>query len=165
MSNKIAQRDPEAACVRKATATRRAGLNAQCACGEKRPEALSSKSGRKICDECRRNEEGKTIVDSHHVFAKANSAVTIPTPVNDHRAELSVAQYDWPKTTLENKDGSPLLAAAGVVRGFIDYIRYLIEKGLAWVVEMLETADAFLVEQLGPKWWVGTTLEKYSPKP
>jgi hypothetical protein len=30
---------------------------------------------------------------------------------------------------------------------------------------MLETADAFLVEQLGPKWWVGTALEKYSPKP
>jgi hypothetical protein len=85
--------------------------------------------------------------------------------VNDHRAELNIAQYDWPKNTLENRDGSPLLAAAGVVRGFIDYIRYLIEKGLAWVVQMLETADAFLVEQLGPKWWVGTALEKYSPKP
>jgi hypothetical protein len=30
---------------------------------------------------------------------------------------------------------------------------------------MLETADAHLVERLGPKWWVGTALEKYSPKP
>ena len=108
---------------------------------------------------------GKTIVDSHHVFAKANSPVAIPTPVNDHRAELSVAQYHWPKKTLENRDGSPLLAAAGVVRGFIDYIRYLIEKGLDWVVQMLETADAFLVEQLGPKWWLGTALDKYSSKP
>lgn len=164
MPNKSTLRDPEAACIRKATAMRRAGLNAQCACGEKRPEALSLKGKRKICHECRRKEEGKTIVDSHHVFGKANRAVTIPTLVNDHRAELSVAQYDWPNKTLENREGSPLLAAAGVIRGFIDYIRYLIEKGLVWVVQMLETADAFLVEQLGPKWWVGTALETYSPK-
>jgi hypothetical protein len=164
MPNKITQRDPEAACVRKATATRRAGLNAQCPCGEKRPEALIAKGERKICHECKRKEEGKTTVDSHHVFAKANSPVTIPTPANDHRAELSVAQYDWPKRTLENPERSPLLAAAGAVRGFIDYIRYLIEKGLVWVAQMLEAADAFLVERLGPQWWVGTTLEPYSPK-
>jgi hypothetical protein len=165
MPNKNTLRDPEAPLIRKATALRRAGLNAQCACGEKRPEALSVKGERKICHECRRREEGKTIVDSHHVFGKANSAVTIPTPVNDHRAKLSVAQYDWPNKTLENREGSPLLAAAGVVRGFIDYIRYLIENGLAWVVQMLETADALLVKRLGPKWWVGTELEKFAPKP
>jgi hypothetical protein len=147
MPNKITLRDPEAACVRKATATRRVGLNAQCACGEKRPEALTPKGKGKICPECRRKEEGKTIVDNHHVFAKANSPVAIPTPANDHRAELSVAQYDWPKKTLENREGSPFLAAAGVIRGFIDYIHFLIEKGLAWVVQMLEAADAFLAEQ------------------
>lgn len=165
MPKKITQRDPETACIRKAIATRRVGLNAQCACGEKRPEALIPKGKQKICHECRRKEEGKTIVDSHHVFSKSNSSVTIPTPANDHGAELSVAQYDWPKKTLENREGSPLLAAAGVVRGFIDYIRYLIEKGLAWVAQMLEAADAFLAERLGPRWWVDTALEPYSPKP
>jgi hypothetical protein len=164
MPNKITQRDPEAACIRKATAARRAGLNAQCACGEKRPEALIPKGKAQICHACKRKEEGKTIMDCHHVFGKANSPITIATPVNDHHAELSAAQYDWPKRTLENRGGSPLLAAAGVVRGFIDYIRYLIEKGLAWVAQMLEAADALLAERLGPQWWVGTALEPYSPK-
>ncbi len=165
MSSKLPQRDPEAAWVRQATAARRVGVNAKCACGETRPQALIRNSKPTMCHECKRKEEGKTIVDDHHVFAKANSPVTIPTPVNDHRAELSVAQYDWPKKTLENPEGSPLLAAAGVVRGFIDYIHYLIEKGLAWVVQMLEAADAVLARLAGPKWWVGTELEKFAPKP
>jgi hypothetical protein len=164
MPNKVTPRDPEAACIRKATAKRRAGLNAQCTCGEKRPEALSRKGKRLICYECKRKKDGATTVDAHHVFAKANSTVTIPTPVNDHRADLNVAQYDWPKETVENRDGSPLLAAAGVVRGFIDYIRYLIEKGLAWVAQMLEAADAHLSALLGPKWWVDTPLEVFAPK-
>jgi hypothetical protein len=165
MPNKIKLRDPEAACIRKATAKRRAGQNAQCACGEKRPEALIRKGKRIICHECKRKNDGATTVDAHHVFAEANSDVTIPTPVNDHRAELSVAQYDWPKKTLDNPERSPLLAAAGVIRGFIDYIRYLIEKSLVWVAQMLEAADAFLAERLGPKWWVDTPLEVFAPKP
>ncbi len=164
MPNKITQRDPEAACIRQATAKRRAGVNAKCACGEKRPEALIRKGKRVICHECKRKKEGATVVDNHHVFAEANSPAIVPTPVNDHRAELNVAQYDWPKKTLENPEGSPFLAAAGVIRGFIDYIRYLIEKGLAWVAQMLEAADAFLVEQLGPQWWVATPLDEFAPK-
>lgn len=103
-------------------------------------------------------------MDHHHVFAKANNPTTVPTPVNDHCAGLSVAQCDWPKKTLENPDGSPLLAAAGIIRGFIDYIHYLIDKGLAWVVRMLEAADAFFTTQLGPQWWIGTELEQFAPK-
>lgn len=165
MTNKLPLRDPEAACVRKATAARRVGVNAKCACGESRPEALIRKRKPTICHECKRKEEGKTIVDNHHVFGEANSPTTLPTPVNDHRAQLSVDQYDWPKKTLENPQRSPILAAAGSIRGFIDYIHYLIEKGLAWVVEMLEAADALLADVLGPKWWVGTTLEKFAPAP
>jgi hypothetical protein len=165
MTNKSPLRDPEAAWVRKATAARRVGVNAKCACGETRPEALIRNSKPMICHECRRKEERKTIVDDHHVFGQANSPVTIPTPVNDHRAEVSVAQYAWPKKTLENPEGSPFLAAAGVVRGFIDYIHYLIEKGLAWVVQMLEAADELFTVALGQKYWVGTALEKFAPKP
>jgi hypothetical protein len=166
MTNKLPPlRDPEAAWVRKATAARRVGVNAKCCeCDETRPEALIRNSKPTMCHECKRKEEGKTIVDNHHPFAKANSPVTIPTPVNDHCADLSVAQYDWPKKTRENPEGSPFLAAAGVVRGFIDYIHYLIEKGLAWVIHLLEAADAVLARILGPKWWVGTELEKFAPK-
>src|SRR5207245_2592217 len=103
-------------------------------------------------------------MDGHHVFAEANSPTTIPTPVNDHRAVLNVAQYDWPKKTLENPDGSPLLAAAGCIRGFIDYILYLIKKGLLWVADMMEQLDAYLMEKFGSKWWIGTPLEQFAPK-
>lgn len=161
---KVKHRDPEAAWVRYATASRRVGVNAKCACGETRPLALIPKTNPTMCHRCKRMKKGKTITDDHHVFAKANSPITLPTPVNDHRAELSAAQYDWPKRTLENPGGSPLLAAAGAIRGFIDYIHYLIEKGLAWVAGMLEAADAFLAKQLGSKWWIGTELEQFAPK-
>jgi len=77
---------------------------------------------------------------------------------------LSVAQYDWPKKTRENPDGSPFLAAAACIRGFIDYVYYLIVKGIVRIPEMLEAADALLALQLGPKWWVGTDLERFAPK-
>jgi hypothetical protein len=165
MTNKLPLRDPEAGWVRNATAARRVGVNAKCACGETRPEALIRSSKPTICHRCKRTKEGNTTMDNHHVFAKSNSAVTAPTPVNDHRADLNVAQYHWPKKTLENPEGSPFRAAAGVVRGFIDYVHYLIEKGLAWVVLFLETADDLLAVVLGPKWWIGTTLETFAPKP
>ena len=49
----------------------------------------------------------------HITLPKANSPITVTTPVSDHVAVLNVAQQDWPKTTLENPDRSPLIAAAG----------------------------------------------------
>jgi hypothetical protein len=164
MTKKLPQRDPEAAYVRKAVAERSVGVNAKCACGENRPEALIRGSTPIMCHECKRKKEGKMTKDKHHFAARANSPITIPVPVNDHRADLSPAQFDWPKETRENPNGSPLLAAAGCIRGFIDYILYLIEKGLRWVADMLEAADAFLGRQLGSKWWVGTELEKFVPE-
>ena len=102
--------------------------------------------------------------DEHHPFGQANSTVTLEVPVNDHRAQLSVAQYDWPTKTLENPDGSPLLAAAASIRGFIDTVLYLIEKGLHWIADMLEKADAFLVRKFGNKWWTNTPLETFLPQ-
>jgi hypothetical protein len=83
---------------------------------------------------------------------------------NDHRAELSKAQYDWPKETRENPDGSPLLRGSASVRGILDYIILLIKKMVLWIPEMLENLDAFLREKLGPTWWVNTPLEQYAPK-
>ena len=161
---KVKHRDPEAAWVRNAIAARRVGVNAKCACGETRPQALIPKSNPTMCHRCKRTKQGKTTIDNHHVFAKTNSPITLPMPVNDHRAELSVAQYDWPKNTRENSDGSPFLAAAGTIRGFIDTILYLVKQGLLWIADMLEAADRYLLNKLGPKWWLNTELDQYAPK-
>lgn len=158
----LPKRDPEAAYARKQIATRRVGPNAKCACGETR--ALIPGSKPRICAKCQRKKRGMTTTDDHHFAAEANSAVTIPIPVNDHRAELNVAQHDWPKETRENPDGSPVLAGAGCVRGFVDTVLYLIKKGVLWVAELLEKLDAFLVDKFGPKWWVGSPLEQFAPK-
>jgi|SRR5580698_2061782 hypothetical protein len=164
MDELIPKRDPGAAHARKARAARRVGVNSRCACGESRPEALIPKSKPMICAACNSKKKGKTPVDNHHVFGKANSPITIPIPVNDHRAELSPAQYDWPKETLENPHGSPLRAGAACIRGFVDTVVHMIKKGLLWVAEALEFLDSFLLERLGPEWWIGTRLEQFAPK-
>jgi hypothetical protein len=164
MEPKMPERDPGAARVRKARAKRRVGADARCACGESRPEALIAKGDPIICAACDRKKKGKTTMDNHHPFGKANNPTTIPVPVNDHRADLSTVQYDWPEETRENPDGSPLLAAAACLRGFVDTVVYLIRKSILWIAEALEWLNAFLLEQLGPQWWVGTPLEQFIPK-
>jgi hypothetical protein len=104
-------------------------------------------------------------MDDHHNFGKANDLTTMtPVPVNDHWAELNAAQQDWPRETLRNPDGSPLLAGAARVRGFVDTIVYLIERGLLWIAAMLEALDAFLKDKLGSKWWCGTPLAQFAPE-
>jgi hypothetical protein len=40
----------------------------------------------------------------------------------------------------------------------------LIKKGVIWIAEMLESLHDWLVEQFGPKWWVGTPIEQFIPK-
>ncbi len=164
MSGKIPPRDPIRAYAQKATAARRVGMGKKCACGEARPEALLPGSKPTICSACERKKHGKTTEDRHHVASKANDPTTIPVPVNDHRARLSVDQYDWPKETRENPDASPLLAAAGCIRGFVDVVVYLVERLLLRQADMLESLDAYLVMKLGRKWWVKTELNQFAPK-
>jgi hypothetical protein len=146
MRKQLPQRDPIRTIKRKATALRRVGLNAQCACGESRAEALIAGSMPVICADYDRKRRGKTPIDEHHVAGKANSPVTTPMPVNDHRAILSVAQYDWPTETLENPDGSPVLAIAARSRGYVDTDEYLKRQLLL------------------PKWWINTEMEQFAPK-
>ena len=160
----LPMRDQIGAYRRKIVSARHFGLDAACSCGEKRPEALIPGTKPATCAACQRTALGQTIMDKHHFAGRANNPATIPVPVNDHRARLSVAQSDWPKPTLINAQGSPLLAAAGCVRGFIDVIHYLIEKGLLWIADMLEVLDEFQVKKLGPQWWIDTELEQFCPK-
>jgi hypothetical protein len=159
------RRDPIRAYARKTTAARLVGEGNKCTCGEDRPEAIVPGSNPTECYRCERIRCGKATEDGHHVAGKANHPAKIPTPVNDHRARLSIDQYDWPKGTLENPNGSPLLAAAACIRGIINYLYYLIETYLAWIPEMLEALDTFLVTKLGTKWWHNTPLERFAPKP
>ncbi len=163
MPQKLPQRDPIAAYTREATAARTVGQR-QCACGEARLWALVPNSNPTICEKCQRKNEGQSTDDDHHPAGKANNPATIPIPVNDHRAELSVAQYDWPRQTRENAKGSPLLAVAGSIRGFADTVVYLLKKLLLPHAEFCETLDTFLAEKLGPSWWVNTPLERFAPK-
>ena len=163
MRKKLPQRDPESAWVRSATAARRFGVGAQCACGETRPEAFVPNSNPVICAACDRARRGKTTVDNHHDAGRANSPITTPIPVNDHRAVLNTAQYDWPKATLENSTGSPLLARAACVRGFVDTNAYLVDKLLLPHAEFCELLDSMLAEKLGPEWWLNTDLEQFAP--
>ena len=161
---KSPQRDPEAAYVRKVIAARRIGCR-KCACGEGRPEALIRDSNPMICVACQRKQRGHTTFDLHHPAADANSPTKTPIWVSDHVAVLNVLQHDWPKTTLENPDRSPLLAAAGRNRGYIETNAYLVDVLLRQNTEVLEVLDAYLVKRLGEKWWVDTELEKFAPEP
>ena len=102
--------------------------------------------------------------DGHHIAGKANDPTTIRVPANDHRARLSVDQYDWPESTLENPDGNPLLASAACIRGFVDTVSYLMEKLLLPKAEMLEIQDADLKDKLGPRWWKNSPLVHFEPK-
>jgi hypothetical protein len=165
MPRKLPQRDPIGAQKRKSAAIRRVGENAQCAyCPENRPEALIKHSNPLICTECQRKAKEMSTMDDHHPAMKANNPLKLPVPANDHRAELSVAQDDWPKKTRENPDHSPLIAAAGCIRGFMDYLYYLVEKFLYWTAGMLEDLDAYLIEKLGPQWWLDSPLSRFAPK-
>jgi hypothetical protein len=158
MARKLTKRDPIASAARKAVAQRRVGHDAVCVCGEKRPETLIRKSDSVMCAACTRKMKGRTTNDQHHIAGKNNHPATISIPVNDHRAQLSIDQMEWPKKTLENPDKSPLLAAAACIRGFVDMIIYLIQQMLDWISEMLEALDARLTAEWGDKWWLEINL-------
>jgi hypothetical protein len=104
------------------------------------------------------------LLDYHHPAGKANDPTTVPIPTNDHRADLSPKQYDWPHKTWKNLSGSPLLAGAACVRGYSETEAHLLAKLVIPRAEMLEALDAFLDKRLGPKWWVGTEMERFAPR-
>jgi hypothetical protein len=139
MSRKRFVRDPIRAHQREVTAARRVGEGSKCACGEQRPLALIAGRSPITCAECDRKKRGKVTIDRHHIAGKANSPITVAVPVNDHRALLSEAQYDWPQSTLQNPDNNTNRMLAARVRGYIDIHEYLFDKLLREVAEILES--------------------------
>lgn len=142
-SAKVPQRpkDPFKAAARRARTRRRVGEDAVCPCGENRPAALIAGRKNAICYECDLKRRGKSIVEAHHVAGRANSPTTVEVPANDHRAELSQAQCDWPPNTLRNPGQSPRLAKAARIRGVIDTVEYLMRTELLPMAEELEAPE------------------------
>jgi hypothetical protein len=136
---------------RRNIAARRVGIGSKCKCGENRPLALIAGTNPTICAECRRRAQGRATYDQHHPAGDANHRLTVPIPVNDHRAVLSEAQYEWPKRTLENPDASPLRAAAASIRGYVDLTHYLLDELLLPNAERLEALDAAADRGRDPK--------------
>ena len=160
---KIPARDPERAYVRDAVAKRRPGRR-RCACGEGRARALIADRNPIICLRCDRKARGQSTEDVHHVAGEANDPeLTFRVDTNDHYAILTVDQEDWPPQTRNNPDGSPVLAWAAKIRGWISAAWYLIVKCLVSVAEGLEALDAWLVSIRGRKYWKGTVLERFAP--
>jgi hypothetical protein len=157
------RRDPIGHARRRATAQRRVGAAAACACGESRPAALIAGTSPTTCAHCTRLRKGKTTLDKHHPAGRANDPTTVPIPTNDHIAVLTEAQHDWPPQTRENSAGDPLLRFAASVRGFCDTLLYLAKRLLLSTAQMLEIASRYFTDTLGPFWWRGTPLEAFAP--
>jgi hypothetical protein len=155
--------DPIAAHRRQVIAARRVGLGQKCSCGESRPGSLNSRNDSVSCARCDRKRRRQKTSDNHHVFGIANSPFTASIPVNDHRASLSVSQQNWPREILENADGSPLLAGAAKIRGFIDFVLYLMQEHLLPIATMLELLDTILRRKLGTKYWKKLKLKAFGP--
>lgn len=156
--------NPVNAAIREDRAQRRVGANARChVCRESRPEALIRGSNPMICAECQRKAHGQSTIDDHHVAGRNNSPETIPLPVNDHRAELSVAQMDWSQEMRENPSGCPLIRAQAMLQGTADVVRYLFDKFVDFAVALLGTLSEYLRQTLGAHWWRGTPIDRFSP--
>jgi len=153
-----------AAFQRQSSAARRIGQDKKCKCGEDRPLALVAGSNPTTCASCSREKRGQSPFDEHHPAGRANHPATVPVWVNDHRARLTEAQYDWPEETWENPAGSPTLAGAACIRGYCETSDYFAGQLLLRNAAMLERLDRFLTKKLGPNWWRETEIEEFAPK-
>lgn len=153
MPRKLRTANPRARHRREVLASRRVGSGRKSASGEARPQALINRKGRIICHELDRKGRRQSPWDGHHIFGIANSPVCLLVPVNDHRAVLSPAQYDWPRKTLKNRYGSPTLVHAAKIRGFGDLLIYLYEEHVLPAAEYLEQIDTRLSKKHGKRYW------------
>lgn len=121
-------------------------------CTETDPIALTGARPNITCHEHLADQMDCRWTQYHHLSGQANSPDTGALPANDHAA-VSAMQSLWPRDTLRNPEGSPLLRAAAAVRGWLDMLRMMIERTLRWVPAALESLDALLTDRHGPRWW------------
>src|SRR5262245_64684053 len=111
-------------------------------CTETDPLALQGVAPDLLCAECAARQVGRSPTEKHHVAGQHNDPTKTPIPTNDHKV-LSDQQRDWPTATLRNREGSPLLQAAGALRGWLDVLRLIIERTVGWIPDMLEALDTW----------------------
>jgi hypothetical protein len=131
-------------------------------CAEADPLALTGAEPDILCYECRALAAGRSPIEQNHPAGQHNDPNTTPIPGNDHRV-FSAYQSSWPRDTLRNPEGSPLLRAAAALRGWLDTLRLILERTVGWVPAFLETLDGWLGQQLGPRWWDGFEWEGGAP--
>jgi len=120
-------------------------------CGERDPFALTlTPDG--LCYECQALAAGKSWIEGQHPAGRPNHPATVPMPGNDHRV-VDDHKNDWPRQTLRNPEGSPLLRAAACLRGWLDTLRLIVERTVGWIPPFLEQLDRWLTDQLGRGWW------------
>jgi len=127
-------------------------------CGEADPFALQGSHPDVTCYECSAHLAGRSATELHHAAGRRNSHATVPISGNDHRV-LSDMQRDWPVRTLRNPDGSPLLAAAAAIRGWLDVLWLLVQRTVGHVPALLESLDEGLRSAYGDRWWEALGLE------
>jgi hypothetical protein len=120
-------------------------------CDQICPFLLSGVHPEIYCCEHDALRRGRPWLEEHHPAGRHNDPRTVSVPGNDHRL-LSELQYRWPREALRNSDGSPLLRAAALARGWEDVL-YVVMVLVAWVPLYLEQLDAWLRQEIGPRWW------------
>jgi len=121
-------------------------------CTEVDPFALTGVAPDILCREHEAEDRGCNPIEDHHVAGRHNDPLTVPALGNDHGA-LSELQALWPRETLRNPRGSPLLGMAAWVRGWLDIHRVIIDRAVGRIPDGLERLDAVLTKQGGPRWW------------
>ena len=121
-------------------------------CVETDPFALTGVHPEILCREHLADRQARTWVEEHHPQGQHNDPAAVPVPANDHGA-LSERQELWPRDTLRNPDGSPLLCVAAALRGWLDVLRHMIESTVGWIPDALERLDQLLRAFFGPGWW------------
>lgn len=96
-------------------------------CGYHHVDALVTSIRPVLCASCFAADRGHTVVESHHIAAKANSSIVIAIGINEHR-HLTSAQRRWPTRTLRNREGSENLRIAAWLRGISDLLTLLAQQ-------------------------------------
>jgi len=122
-------------------------------CSETDPFALTGVHPNELCEEHLADAMHERWVEEHHLAGAANHPTAAAIPANDHARITHGYQKQWPRETLRNTEGSPLLCAAAAIRGWMDVLRLMLDRTIAWIPAFLETLDAWLLDLLGPGWW------------